>query len=74
MYHLDLSIWAFERLAQTKWGVIAVKWRDVPCWHRPKTPARLPSVRSSPGAIYLAARVVADALALLAPLLVRSPP
>ena len=32
MYHLDLSVWAFEKLAQTKWGVIGVEWRDVPCW------------------------------------------
>ena len=43
MYHLDLSLWAFEKLAQTKWGVIAVSWRDVPCWYKPKNPARVPS-------------------------------
>ncbi len=42
-YHLDLSTWAFERLAQKKWGVIAVSWRDVPCWHKPKNVARVPS-------------------------------
>jgi hypothetical protein len=42
MYHLDLSHWAFEKLAQTKWGVIAVSWRDVPCWYKPKNAAKLP--------------------------------
>jgi hypothetical protein len=42
MYHLDLSIWAFERLAQTKWGVIGVEWRDVSCSHRPAKPAVKP--------------------------------
>ena len=43
MYHLDMSQWAFEKLAQNKWGVIAVSWRDVPCWYKPKNPARVPS-------------------------------
>lgn len=44
MYHLDLSVWAFEKLAQVKWGVIAVSWRDVPCWYKPKNAAKLPWV------------------------------
>jgi hypothetical protein len=44
MYHLDMSVWAFEKLAQTKWGVIAIESRDVPCWYKPKTAARLPYV------------------------------
>ena len=43
MYHLDLSIWAFEKLSDTKWGVIGTTWRDVPCWHRPSKWARVPS-------------------------------
>jgi hypothetical protein len=42
MYHLDLSIWAFEKLTETKWGVAAVSWRDVPCWHKPHSPAKQP--------------------------------
>lgn len=50
MYHLDLSIWAFEKLADTKWGVIATTWRDVPCWHRPQKWAKVPSWRKqTPG-------------------------
>jgi len=44
MYHLDMSVWAYEKLAQTKWGVIAIEWRDVPCWYKPKNAARLPYV------------------------------
>ncbi|KAI8469892.1 MAG: RlpA-like double-psi beta-barrel-protein domain-containing protein-containing protein [Monoraphidium minutum] len=42
MYHLDLSVWAFEKLSQTKWGVIGVTWRDVPCWYKPKNMAKVP--------------------------------
>jgi hypothetical protein len=42
MYHFDLSVWAFERLAEKKWGVIGITWRDVPCWYKPKNPARQP--------------------------------
>jgi hypothetical protein len=42
MYHLDMSVWAYEKLAERKWGVIAVSWRDVPCWYRPKSPAKAP--------------------------------
>jgi len=42
MYHLDLSVWAYERLAQKKWGVIGISWRDVPCWHKPKNQAKAP--------------------------------
>lgn len=43
IYHLDLSVWAYERLANKKWGVIGVAWRDVPCWYKPKKQARLPA-------------------------------
>jgi hypothetical protein len=42
IYHLDLSVWAYEKLAEKKWGVIGVSWRDVPCWYRPKSPAKQP--------------------------------
>jgi len=49
MYHLDMSIWAFEKLADTKLGVIAVEYRDVPCSHKPSKPARNPwGQRSGP--------------------------
>lgn len=33
--HLDMSVWAFEKLAQTKWGVIGLKYRSVPCTQVP---------------------------------------
>ena len=28
---MDLSYWAFRQLADTKWGVIGVRWRPAPC-------------------------------------------
>jgi hypothetical protein len=31
------------QLAAKKWGVIGVQWRDVPCWYKPRKPAKLPS-------------------------------
>ncbi|MEW5307321.1 MAG: hypothetical protein WDW36_009727 [Sanguina aurantia] len=40
-YHLDLSIWAFERLADTKWGVIPLKVRTVDCGSHPDKMAQL---------------------------------
>jgi hypothetical protein len=49
MYHFDLSLWAFEKLADTKLGVIAVEWRDVPCGNKPNKPAKNPwGQRSGP--------------------------
>eukprot|EP00882_Tetradesmus_deserticola_P025030 GHRQ01027439.1.p1 GENE.GHRQ01027439.1~~GHRQ01027439.1.p1 ORF type:complete len:123 (+),score=24.89 GHRQ01027439.1:160-528(+) len=36
----DLSLWAFEKLADPKYGVIALSWRDVPCWHKPNKRAK----------------------------------
>lgn len=33
--HLDMSIWAFEKLALTKWGVIGLQYRGVPCNYLP---------------------------------------
>lgn len=45
-----MSIWAFEKLADTKWGVIGTTWRDVPCWHRPQKWAKVPSwKKQTPG-------------------------
>ncbi|KAG2440189.1 hypothetical protein HXX76_004302 [Chlamydomonas incerta] len=35
MPHFDLSIWGFERLANTKWGVIGLQYRRVPCDYVP---------------------------------------
>jgi len=49
MYHLDLSLWSFEKLADTKLGVIAVEHREVPCWQKPNKPAKNPwGQRSGP--------------------------
>jgi hypothetical protein len=31
------------QLADIKWGVIGVQWRDVPCWYKPNSPAHVPS-------------------------------
>jgi hypothetical protein len=31
------------QLADKKWGVIGVAWRDVPCWYKPKKQARIPA-------------------------------
>lgn len=30
------------QLAGKQWGVIGVQWRDVPCWYKPKAPAKVP--------------------------------
>ncbi|GAB4814157.1 hypothetical protein N2152v2_001203 [Parachlorella kessleri] len=37
--HFDLSIWAFEKLAETKWGVIPLEFRPVSCDYKPSKPA-----------------------------------
>lgn len=43
-----MSQWAFEKLADAKWGVIGIEWRDVACSHRPTKPAANPwGVRTS---------------------------
>lgn len=39
MPHLDISAWAFEKLADKKWGVIGLKYRRVPCTYKPGNPA-----------------------------------
>eukprot|EP01025_Chloroclados_australasicus_P058357 TRINITY_DN731_c0_g4_i1.p1 TRINITY_DN731_c0_g4~~TRINITY_DN731_c0_g4_i1.p1 ORF type:complete len:456 (+),score=31.35 TRINITY_DN731_c0_g4_i1:82-1368(+) len=35
MDHLDLSVWAFEKLADTKWGVLGLQYREVSCDYQP---------------------------------------
>eukprot|EP01024_Parvocaulis_polyphysoides_P028153 TRINITY_DN25457_c0_g1_i2.p1 TRINITY_DN25457_c0_g1~~TRINITY_DN25457_c0_g1_i2.p1 ORF type:complete len:553 (+),score=83.98 TRINITY_DN25457_c0_g1_i2:120-1778(+) len=40
MDHLDISVWAFEKLADLKWGVIGLSYREVPCDHQPSKPAK----------------------------------
>lgn len=46
---LDMSLWAFEKLADTKWGVMSIEWRDVPCWYRPVKRAKNPYGKISSG-------------------------
>ncbi|GFR49513.1 hypothetical protein Agub_g11554 [Astrephomene gubernaculifera] len=38
--HLDMSIWAFEKLAETRWGVIPIRYRPVPCDYKPSKKAK----------------------------------
>jgi hypothetical protein len=47
MYHMDISLWAFEKLADLKWGVIGMEWRDVSCSYKPALQARSPFGRTS---------------------------
>ncbi|KAL6761931.1 RlpA-like double-psi beta-barrel-protein domain-containing protein-containing protein [Haematococcus lacustris] len=42
MYHLDISTYAFEKLADKKWGVIPMKYRQVPCGYVPNKVASVP--------------------------------
>ncbi|GAX75119.1 hypothetical protein CEUSTIGMA_g2563.t1 [Chlamydomonas eustigma] len=39
MFHMDMSQWAFEKLASKKWGVMATQYRAVPCTYQPSHPA-----------------------------------
>ncbi len=35
MDHFDVSVWAFEKLADKKWGVVGIKYRQGGCrWPR----------------------------------------
>ncbi|KXZ41810.1 hypothetical protein GPECTOR_276g724 [Gonium pectorale] len=43
MQHFDVSVFAFQKLADVKWGVIGIKYRRVPCDHQPYKKAYLPS-------------------------------
>eukprot|EP01026_Neomeris_dumetosa_P008800 TRINITY_DN1285_c2_g1_i6.p1 TRINITY_DN1285_c2_g1~~TRINITY_DN1285_c2_g1_i6.p1 ORF type:complete len:289 (+),score=35.78 TRINITY_DN1285_c2_g1_i6:110-868(+) len=42
MDHLDLSVWAFEKLSEHRWGVIGIKYREVPCGFVPAKVAPVP--------------------------------
>jgi hypothetical protein len=39
MPHYDLSVYAFEKLADLSWGVIGTNWRRVPCDYTPEQQA-----------------------------------
>eukprot|EP00775_Hariotina_reticulata_P008069 gene8070-8264_t len=47
MDHFDVSVWAWEKLADKKWGVIGIKYRQVPCGYKPEKPAP-PVANASP--------------------------
>eukprot|EP01023_Acetabularia_acetabulum_P064785 TRINITY_DN847_c0_g1_i1.p1 TRINITY_DN847_c0_g1~~TRINITY_DN847_c0_g1_i1.p1 ORF type:complete len:420 (-),score=63.82 TRINITY_DN847_c0_g1_i1:2842-4101(-) len=51
MDHLDLSVWTFEKLADTKWGVIGLQYQEVPCNHKPTKPAPEPTQIFEPSPI-----------------------
>eukprot|EP01026_Neomeris_dumetosa_P056197 TRINITY_DN5136_c1_g1_i4.p1 TRINITY_DN5136_c1_g1~~TRINITY_DN5136_c1_g1_i4.p1 ORF type:complete len:406 (-),score=59.39 TRINITY_DN5136_c1_g1_i4:268-1485(-) len=40
--HFDLSVWAFEKLSDLKWGVISVYYRQVACDYQPQKKAPIP--------------------------------
>eukprot|EP01025_Chloroclados_australasicus_P009372 TRINITY_DN1359_c0_g1_i1.p1 TRINITY_DN1359_c0_g1~~TRINITY_DN1359_c0_g1_i1.p1 ORF type:complete len:446 (-),score=39.41 TRINITY_DN1359_c0_g1_i1:1167-2372(-) len=42
MNHFDLSAWAFEKLAEHRWGVIGLKYRQVACDYQPTNVAQVP--------------------------------
>eukprot|EP01025_Chloroclados_australasicus_P038219 TRINITY_DN391_c0_g2_i1.p1 TRINITY_DN391_c0_g2~~TRINITY_DN391_c0_g2_i1.p1 ORF type:complete len:427 (-),score=42.61 TRINITY_DN391_c0_g2_i1:1719-2912(-) len=42
MNHFDLSVWAFEKLAEHRWGVIGLKYRQVACDYQPSKVAQVP--------------------------------
>eukprot|EP01025_Chloroclados_australasicus_P008912 TRINITY_DN1330_c1_g1_i2.p1 TRINITY_DN1330_c1_g1~~TRINITY_DN1330_c1_g1_i2.p1 ORF type:complete len:380 (-),score=33.30 TRINITY_DN1330_c1_g1_i2:1662-2801(-) len=42
MHHFDLSVWAFEKLAEHRWGVVGLRYRQVPCDYVPYKPAPPP--------------------------------
>lgn len=43
MQHFDLSAWAFEKLADKKWGVMGIEFRRVSCGQQPSKPAYAPN-------------------------------
>lgn len=43
MPHMDLSYWAYIKLADPKWGVIGTAYRNVPCGYQPRKRAVAPS-------------------------------
>lgn len=58
--HLDLSIWAWERLADTKYGVMGLKYRTVPCDYQPQKTAALAPKPSDAGYIPQSRRIPRD--------------
>eukprot|EP01025_Chloroclados_australasicus_P069664 TRINITY_DN985_c1_g1_i2.p2 TRINITY_DN985_c1_g1~~TRINITY_DN985_c1_g1_i2.p2 ORF type:complete len:386 (-),score=39.93 TRINITY_DN985_c1_g1_i2:2864-4021(-) len=42
MDHFDLSVWAFEKIAELKWGVISIQYREVACDYQPAKKAQIP--------------------------------
>ncbi|GLC67580.1 atexp4 [Pleodorina starrii] len=42
MYHFDMSTWAFEKLAEDRWGVIGIITRSVACDYEPEKRAPVP--------------------------------
>eukprot|EP01025_Chloroclados_australasicus_P040130 TRINITY_DN417_c1_g1_i2.p1 TRINITY_DN417_c1_g1~~TRINITY_DN417_c1_g1_i2.p1 ORF type:complete len:417 (-),score=44.25 TRINITY_DN417_c1_g1_i2:1251-2501(-) len=42
MDHFDMSVWAFEKLAEKRWGVIGLNYREVPCDYQPSKVAPEP--------------------------------
>eukprot|EP01023_Acetabularia_acetabulum_P019138 TRINITY_DN196_c1_g1_i1.p2 TRINITY_DN196_c1_g1~~TRINITY_DN196_c1_g1_i1.p2 ORF type:complete len:198 (-),score=35.25 TRINITY_DN196_c1_g1_i1:307-900(-) len=42
MKHFDLSVWAFEKLSERRWGVMGIKYRPVNCNHTPWKKAPVP--------------------------------
>eukprot|EP01026_Neomeris_dumetosa_P080369 TRINITY_DN888_c0_g1_i2.p2 TRINITY_DN888_c0_g1~~TRINITY_DN888_c0_g1_i2.p2 ORF type:complete len:445 (-),score=53.72 TRINITY_DN888_c0_g1_i2:1750-3084(-) len=51
MDHLDLSVWTFEKLAEIKWGVIGLQYRQVSCDHKPVKTAPEPEQIFDPAPI-----------------------
>eukprot|EP00775_Hariotina_reticulata_P005109 gene5109-5349_t len=45
-YHFDISSWTFEKLAERKYGVIGIRYREVPCDYCPDNEAQLPAGQS----------------------------
>eukprot|EP01023_Acetabularia_acetabulum_P054513 TRINITY_DN616_c0_g1_i1.p1 TRINITY_DN616_c0_g1~~TRINITY_DN616_c0_g1_i1.p1 ORF type:complete len:197 (+),score=41.49 TRINITY_DN616_c0_g1_i1:115-705(+) len=43
MDHMDVSVWAFEKLADLKWGVIGIQYREVSCGYQPSKKAQPPA-------------------------------
>lgn len=43
MQHFDLSTWAYEKLADLKWGVIGIEYRRVDCGYKPEKQAQAPT-------------------------------
>ncbi|KAI8471576.1 MAG: RlpA-like double-psi beta-barrel-protein domain-containing protein-containing protein [Monoraphidium minutum] len=58
--HFDMSVWAWEKLADKKWGVIGVKWRRVPCDYKPAKIAPVPAWPSPTAAEPWGSRPVRD--------------